>query len=512
MKIVVFLLALIYTNILFTQDLDLKWSEKMKYQDDLDGLFSSYIDANDKYIYSLYINNLNKTATGIISKMKIVAFDKNTLIKTTSIAIEGFDDPKGKMAEDLTYYKTIVQNDLIYVFWTKINKLDEEIYVETFDSNLKRMKEFTKIATLDLPVDMKKSVLTKKSSSFVVLSHKKQVNSIIVGCEVPKKNNYLKFRYFILDENLKLSVQKEVTFPVKLNDTYYGILGPYTCLENGDIITYSTFTAEKDKGNSDRVVNREIKLSKLNLLGNLTYIKIAEGKCVSVELPYKSKYAPKQNYLLTKDNKFQFYGMYSDLNRDPKGDAMHGIFLYELNTLTLEQKELELIPFEKSVTDKIYGIAENPKSYKTSSVSMDSVFLTDKGESIFRFSLFSTNPNPAVTLSNNTTSFVKMNGEHKVIWANYFDRPQSYYNNLIILERADELLMAYQTLSSAKKIMYRIINTSTGKFTDSKEFVINNTDENLEIMTNISRKFDNKIYINYTNFKKEEGSIGVISW
>lgn len=506
-----------FNNVSLSQDLEVKWSNRMKYEDDSDGFFSSYLDVNNTFIYALYINNLNKTATGVISKMKIVSFDKNTLSKNSSVAILGFDDPKGKMAEELTYYKTVVQNELIYVFWTKINKLDEEIYAETFDVNLKRIKGLTKIATLDLPVDMKKSVVSKKTSSFIVLNNRKHGNSIVVGCEVPKKDDYLKFRYSILSGDLKLSDQKEVILPVKLSDVYFGIQGTYVCLENGDFITYSTFTTEKGKDNSDRIVNGAIKLSNLNLCGNLTYIKAKEGKSVSEELPYKSFYAPKLNYSLTKDNKFQFYGMYSDLTLDPKGNMMHGVFRYEIDLATLEKKELQLVPFEKTLLEKIYNAENDAKAYSTKFASIDTAITQEDGV-VFLFGA------QDMYGFNDLGFFVKIDNDNTIKWVADLRKEKLNARNIKLMSKDKELMIFYpvdspfSAVSLTRKgsytdyVGYCILNMDSGQFIKGKDKNLNDGSENFDTKFRSIQSFDHQLYLNYIDYKKGEGSIGFISF
>ena len=79
--ILILTVCILTTNLLFSQDFNLKWSERFEYENSKDGFFSHYINTNDNYIYALH-TNLDLKSTGKSKKIRLVCFDKQTMAKS----------------------------------------------------------------------------------------------------------------------------------------------------------------------------------------------------------------------------------------------------------------------------------------------------------------------------------------------------------------------------------------------------------------------------------------------
>ena len=59
----------------FSQNLTLKWSDKIEYSNKKDGFFNQMIGENSSYIYATYTNTGGSYG---VEKLSLVAFDKNS--------------------------------------------------------------------------------------------------------------------------------------------------------------------------------------------------------------------------------------------------------------------------------------------------------------------------------------------------------------------------------------------------------------------------------------------------
>ena len=125
-------LILLFTRFSFSQNFDLQWSDKKEYTNGKDGFFKYFLGSNENYVYSIYNNLTTSRKKATKSRVDIVAMDKNTMKDVHKVQLRGKEDPNRKVAlEGKDYLRTIVLEDVIYVFWTKVEKNTTEIYAES---------------------------------------------------------------------------------------------------------------------------------------------------------------------------------------------------------------------------------------------------------------------------------------------------------------------------------------------------------------------------------------------
>ena len=95
--------------IVFSQSIDINWSDLQEYDNKKDGFFKSFIGGNSKYIFAKY-TKMAMTESKMNSKIKIVAYDKNSMNQENQVAICGYEENKSDelLMKDLDYFDQIV--------------------------------------------------------------------------------------------------------------------------------------------------------------------------------------------------------------------------------------------------------------------------------------------------------------------------------------------------------------------------------------------------------------------
>ncbi|MBI1838186.1 MAG: hypothetical protein HYR91_13065 [Flavobacteriia bacterium] len=441
------------------QDLNLKWSDQMEYANGKDGFFSELIGSNENYIYAFFTNISITSAT--YSKIKIVAFDKQTLKKVNSVAIKGYKDNAEKKSnyKKLKFFKVQILKNEIYVFWnqitnTKVEK-KEDLFVEVFDLNLDRKTDLKKVFTADLESDVK--LARNAGSTITILSNKEAGDGIVVGYELPQKDDNVQFIYTVLNPDLELEEIKKVDLPIKLNSKKsYGRTSSYSYGKDGNIYISSYITLSKEE-------RKEAAKGE-----NLSY-------CVlSVINPETEDFAKielkKENYNIN-DFSFQItesgikiYGFFCDLEKDPKGYSTHGIFRTKISGENLEDSGIEFTYFDKSTISKLFEkdkedlkpVAKKSKKKKAAPSNeealdprfgIENIFITDKDEVVLFCSKMRNYSVTTCTSSPNgggqtcTTRYyceksnvtvIKLSNEGEIIWASNLDRKMTYSGTSIL--------------------------------------------------------------------------------
>lgn len=334
----------------FAQDLSLKWSENMIYQNKRDGYFEKVIGSTDDKILTLFAS---MEMTGMThQKIKVVSFDKETLKKTGSIAIKGYKENAAdkKNYKGLDYYKTIVLGEKIYIFWieeiNKKNERKENLFVEVINSDLKREGKLKKIFTANFNSEVKKS--RGSESSLIVLSNKDIKDRLIVGYEIPSKDDKVSFSYSTLNPDLEIGELKSIVLPIKLTTKKsYGLTSDYTFGSDGNIFIRSNVKLSREE-------KKELKKGENGSYSIFSIVNPETEEINKFELRKENYNINDFKFIITKD-KIKIYGFFCDLEKDPKGNSTHGIFRSEISSDNLEDSGISFTYFDKKVISALFA-------------------------------------------------------------------------------------------------------------------------------------------------------------
>lgn len=428
-----FLGLFIYSS---AQKMDTKWTEKMQYENKLDGFFDSYVGSNNQFIYAKF-SNLTFKSSKANKKVKILALNKNTLKKEAELKIKGYR--QNKNSNDLDFYKIITLESVVYVVWTKEEKNTVDIYLETYDAKLNKISDLKKVYSLRND---------RRSSERLVLVHNSKAgNSIMIGKElgIEEKEEVLKFEYTIVAENLNVKYSGKVELPVIVrrsrlsNHPLGGPAVSYELGDNGKIYVYDYIKRDK----------KEVKKGEAYTYPIVVQINPVNGKSKSFNVRFENKNTFSFSTLITKDG-VSLYGFFCDLDKDPKGNDTHGIFYLSMDETEFKPSGSRFTYFDKKFLDQLYeGDKEdqrkskklNKDKKKSDEESIDSRYVIEsvqqEGKDIILFcsimynwerTVCSTSSNGAQTCTTyrycdkrNVTAF-RLSAEGGLTWASNLDR------------------------------------------------------------------------------------------
>lgn len=528
------------------QDLDLKWSEKFIYDNKKDGFFENFIDANSKYVYGRF-TNLAMRESKKEKKMKLVAFDKTTMKKVADVALVGFKENEASKEKykGLDYYKTIIFENLVYVFWRKEDKGKEELYVQSFDSKLKAVNKLKKIYEIQ-NADSKRA---RRNQSIFVMANRKAGEKIIIGGEPPvAAGQDVKFEYKVLNSDFTFATANQATLPVTLTSKSYGLTSSYEFGDDGNLYVKSYVSMDKD----------ERKNARKGEATSFAIFSMIDLNTAAVT-PYTMKFDGKNifdfGYTIDK-NTVKVYGFFSDLEKDPYGSDTHGIYYALLDSKSFTMKDMNFAYFDKQTLEKLFandkedkkrsGVFTSKKKKQSAGESLDSRFEIENVQSIdnnivlfcskmYNYSVTtctSTGNGGSTCTTNyyceksNVTAF-KLTNEGDLVWASNLDRKITYnrwfVEDLRVINRNDKFYVMYgssfqtnakkKNFSSRKskkqrqdKFEYAVFDYSTGNY-KKNEFTVNtiNAKDKKFVDPQAVTVIDNNFYVDSEKTKLKAG-------
>ncbi|MFI5150559.1 MAG: hypothetical protein ACHQRM_12550 [Bacteroidia bacterium] len=352
MKKVFFLflvMSMCFSPLLQAQEVSVTWSEKQVYENKKDGFFDYFIGSNGSYVYAKF-NNMARSPRKANRKIKIVAFDRQTMQKAGDVALIGFKENAKNASKyaGLTYYKTIILEDIIYVFWSKDVKSKQELYVQSFDGKLKPLNAIKKV--YELNSDPK----SKKKSSIFVMANRKSDERIIIGGELSgNKDDNIRIEYKLLNKDFTFANSGQVSLPLTIMGKSYGLSSDYEFGEDGNLHVQSMVVMNKEdaKGLS-KGENRRYPM--------FSVIDPASGKIKSHSFKFDKKNIFSCNYKVG-SKVTKIYGFFCDLDKDPHGYATHGIMYATLNNETFDVDNVNFTYFTKAQLDNLFAADKEDK-------------------------------------------------------------------------------------------------------------------------------------------------------
>jgi hypothetical protein len=334
----------------FGQTLNLEWSEKFEY-DKEEGFVNQLIGESDKYVYA----NIYDFKTKLLDdnsklkiKCKLIAYNKTTKKVELSANLMGFPDTKSseKVYSNLEYYKSVIQNNIIYVFWYSqqtVSMLISELHCQTFDLTLKPLQPLKKICELPCSVDK------VKDPAFIICTNPTRENIIIVGesfaTDATQNKNY-KIEVRTINANLAISKNINLEVPYKSEaNLSLPICGEYSQLNDGNLFV---------KSQKNYIIINPTSNKKL-IVGN----KI-EGRLIMSLKSY------------TENNITKYIGTYITKETENISEKKSGIFTFEIDEAIFKPTKTQFIEFNQEQLTILYPkLEKNSTSDNTMNYEID---------------------------------------------------------------------------------------------------------------------------------------------
>lgn len=337
-------LTFFMSTCLFSQDLSLEWSETKVYSKKVDGFHKYFIGTADNFIYSFsgpYLKS-NKTA--------IICHNKESMKQVGKLELYGYkNEQRNKQLKDMTYVKTVIIDNKLHVFWqTKYNKKSKnatrEVYLETYDENLKLIDKLHSIKKNDGDQIGGLSIMTSKGNN---ATKKKNGIVIINAYSGEKKNEPWFFDVDHFDSEMNIISEEEYKFEIpntsESPSTTYGS-GFFSFEEDGNLYLNTSLKESTKKGIFKREYKYYSLISVINILeGNMELTVFRDEKKDIYSLRVVSK--PNGNYLM---------GFFRDLEKDGTGGRTHGIFSAKIDVQSGEFEEGVFTYFSKEILDNLF--------------------------------------------------------------------------------------------------------------------------------------------------------------
>lgn len=352
-----FVVFVFFLQPLFAQYFEFKWTDKLEYANNKEGFFSGFINTNNEYVYTLNTNYavspLNKN-----KKLTLVAYNKSTMSEAASVALKGYPENKGAEStyEALDYYKTVVLQERVLVFWIKTVYVDssqtEEVYVESFKSDLERDQQLKKVYTTP-STDAQPSEFAHIS---IVLASSKEAGQVVVGSEFREKGKELAFRYVVLNNQLRASAENQVMLPAGTITEENAVATGYECGKDGNIYIRKFIALTREE-------QENAQPNKAKSYPVLLVINPVSKNSTTLGMRADNKTITDFSYLVT-GNKTKVYGFFGDLLKDPSGIDKQGMFYAEIDSDTVADTRLYFTYFEKTSLKKLFPKSKTVRKKK----------------------------------------------------------------------------------------------------------------------------------------------------
>ena len=450
----VFILAL-SLSILKGQDLGATWSDMTLYTNKTTGFFDDFIGSNSKYVYvkcskipAFHIRS--RKAGEKKSKINIIAYDKLSMKEVANATIFDLskDGTKAKYG-NLSYYKTIIFENTLYVFWISDEKKKDELYVESYDSKLKKLNALKKIYELSST----KSALRK--AELFVMGNQKAGEKIIIGGELStEEGQNIKMEYKVLNADFSFSAANQVTLPLiasKSMSTNFmrsrgsdNLSSSYTYGDDGNLHLRTSNVIDSD----DKKATKNLTALLRAYYGIYSIVDVNTGKIYSFSMKSDDKNILDFHISITKTY-VKITGFFNDLN---KGGTLNGIFTTTIDPKTYKMSALNYTYFNKDQLAALFakdkedankvGVfaskkkKEEAKNALSSNYTIEEVQTLDKDNLVLftskMLNYYKTSTDSKGNMhqtpmcqKDNITAF-KINTKGEIVWATNLDRRMTY--------------------------------------------------------------------------------------
>ena len=537
---------ILFVTPLIAQDFDLKWSERMIYDNRKDGFFKEFLGSTENYVFVLN-NNLALRQKKASKQLNLIAYSKASMQKKGMLRLVNRKD-KGRMndLDGMSYVDMFILDGMIHVFWLKETKSSSTIFAESYNENLEQIRGLKKVYHVDYKVTSGR--LFKRSSAFA-LAGKGENKNILIGSEVPsEKGDDIAIKYAVVNSELEEVSDGEVDLPIEKTGKFYGLTSSYSFERDGNLYIKSYASVPKE----DR---KSLKKGEHSSFSILSVVDTDADEITSFPMKYIDKNIYDFDYIIG-DKGVKIYGFFNDINKDPFGYVTHGIFSSTIGSKSHEMSEPNFSYFDKALFDALFkNDAEENKiskkkkkkkkkgndaapsdAYLDSRYVIESASVDDKNNIVlFCAKMYNYSVTTCTTSSSggttcttryycqksNVTTF-KLNDGGEIVWASNVDRSKTYSGTSImdvrVIEDKQNYYVVYGStfdLDASKKnrrssksktelrdkFEYAVISKADGEAT-KKEFVVNQPGTKKADRKGVNpvaiTVIDNKFYVNST--------------
>jgi hypothetical protein len=313
----------------------------MTYSNKEGGYFKQFINANSHYVYSLNTDLvvLRKSNGKRDINMALYAYDKNSLTQKHSVQLRGKDNQKrSELLKGKVYLKTIVQEELVFVFWEETEKKTVSVFAESFDYNLRQVEKLKKVYSYD----------GKYKTGAIVLNALEDNTDILIGHEFSdERGGEIKFEYVLFDSGLSKLAAKELEYSFsRVGKNYSGISSKYNLGKDGNLYIQTDVVLSKDD-------KKNLEKGESSSYTKFTVVNLEDGDYKTLDVRFEDKNVLNFNYTIG-DGEVRLYGFYNDLTIDNKKRSTNGIFHTTLNSNSLEISKPVFSEFDKRTLDKLF--------------------------------------------------------------------------------------------------------------------------------------------------------------
>lgn len=534
------LLSTVAFSWLYAQQAEVRWSDKQTYDNSLAGFFQEFLEGNSKFIYAR-MSNYSRTKGGF---KKIVAFDKKTMKEIHSATVEDKDkDPMAeKVYKDMAYYKTIVFENVVYIFWLKRGSGKEELFVQTFSSDLKPQKQLKKVYEL---VTLPKTV---KDAAMLVMGNKHGGERILLGGELSAaKNEKVRFEYKLLNSDFSFASSHQVPLPVVATGNSYGLTSSYEFGDDGNLYIKTYVRLDKEE-------RKKLKKGEASVYPVFTMVDLATANVKSYSMKFEDKNVFDFDFIAD-NNSLKAFGFFCDLNKDKEGNDTHGIFYTTIDNTSFQVTDMNFTYFTPTQLNALFTSDkedrkdkkwfQSSKKAKSENESLASGFTIEDVVSPDKQHLVlfcSRTINYTVRTCDNkghcTTRYYcekrnvtvfKIGNKGEITWASNIDRKATYsgwdINDLRALKKGDKYYVTYgsdyfmkaqeKNFMSKKpkkykrdRFEYAVLDNENGKFTRMEYQVnaLNTKKENVRTITPVD------VVVGEQNFFVLSSTMGHKAW
>jgi hypothetical protein len=520
------------------QSIDVKWSDMQLYDNKKDGFFSNFIGGNTKYLYA---KNTNLSMNGRNSRVLMFAYDNNTMEKVAELSVYNKkNEADRKKYDDLNYYKTLIFENILYVFWTKENKEKDELYVESFDAKLKPLNKLKKIYELN------SGRKAAKKAELFAMGNKNNGETLLIGGELSgDKGQNVKVEYKVLKSDFSFAASGQQTLPAIISSKFDALSSSYEYGDDGNLHIKTRVIIPPDE-------RKSLKKNESYYYTIYSIVDVNQNTMKSYPLRFENKNIFSMGFLSQKDAD-KVFGFFCDLTKDPKGHDTHGIFYCIINPQTKELEKLNFTYFTKAQLDKLFykdeqdrkdGAAlSSKKKKKSEEESLNSLYEIEQVKSIDKDNIvifcsmmwnysrtYCDSKGNCRTVyycnKRNVTGF-KLNNVGEIVWASNLDRDITYTGRWNVMDVSvicpdnKTFYVTYGSAFSSKKqkknlasrkstkqmretIEYAAFEYSNGNFR-KEEYTLNESGTKSKERKTVSPDdiipIDNKFYVNSTRIQ-----------
>lgn len=309
-------IALTFLNTsIYCQTVDLKWGDPM-FQNKKTGNFKKILGENTKYVYYSIAGQYDE------NKVKIVVCDKETMKEIASRVVYDKKDKSFDFVKK-AYWETVVYENKIYVVWGKPNDHgDKDFYVTTFDDKLNPLKELTKVYTGSTTGDPK----DKKNYQFSINSNASSGDLLVIKWVAVKGEEEM-IDYQYVDNNLSVIAAKQVKLPVIAQNSSGSEIEWELGADGNLHLKYSAKLSKEQSTELKKNEDREVSIYSI--------VNLKKGIIETFPFKFADKNIFDFSYTADK-GAVKIVGLFCDLNKDRKGNSVHGLFYASIDPQTLK--------------------------------------------------------------------------------------------------------------------------------------------------------------------------------